>query len=220
MKPFTVTGIDYTGALNVRTPNGEKKVYICLFTCASSRAVHLEIVTDLSEESFLHAFRRFTSRKSLPKIVISDNASTFMLAAEDLKALFESGAIQENLAKQGVDWRFIPCRAPWYGGYWERFIRLTKNAIKKTLGRAHVTLASLQTIIVEIEAHLNIRPLTYVSSDLNDLEPLTPSHLLYGRVIDTLPHSHLRKMKYLMKTTSRLAQSYTTLSVRRRRPKP
>ena len=60
MKPFTVTGVDYTGALYVRIPNGESKVYICLFTCASSRAVHLEIVTDLSEESFLHAFRHFT----------------------------------------------------------------------------------------------------------------------------------------------------------------
>ena len=189
MKPFTVTGVDYTGALYVRTSNGESKVYICLFTCASSRAVHLEVVTDLSEESFLHAFRRFASRKSLPKVVVSDNASTFMSAAEDLKALFESGAIQENLARQGVDWKFIPCRAPWYGGYWERLIGLTKSAIKKTLGRSHVTLSSLQTIIVEIEAHLNNRPLTYVSSDLNEPEPLTPSHLLYGRIIDTLPHS-------------------------------
>ena len=59
---------------------------------------------------------------------------------------------------------------------------------KRTLGRAHVTLASLRTTIVEIEAHLNNRPLTYVSSDLDELKPLTPSHLLYGRVIDTLPH--------------------------------
>ena len=98
-----------------------------------------------------------------------------MSAAEDLKALFESGAIQENLAKQGVDWNFIPCRAPWYGGYWERLIGLTKKAIKKTLGRAHVTLASMQTIIVEIEVHLNNRPLTFVSSDLDEPEPLTPS---------------------------------------------
>ena len=61
MMSFTVTGVDYTGALYVRTPNGERKVYICLFTCASSRAIHLEIVTHLSEESFLHAFRHFTS---------------------------------------------------------------------------------------------------------------------------------------------------------------
>ena len=85
-----------------------------------------------------------------------DNALTFMSAAEDLKALFKSGAIKECL---GVDWKFIPCHAPWYGGYWEHLIGLTKSAIKKTLGRPHITLSSLQTIIVEIEAHLNNRPL-------------------------------------------------------------
>ena len=189
MNPFTVTGIDFTGALYVRTSGGESKAYICLFTCASSRAVHLEVVTDLSEETFLQAFRRFASRKSLPKLVVSDNASTFMSAAEDLRALFESRTIQEGLGRQGVEWKFIPCRAPWYGGYWERLIGLTKNALKKALGRAYVTLPSLQTIVVEIEAHLNNRPLTYVSSDLDEPEPLTPSHLLYGRIIDTVPHS-------------------------------
>ena len=188
MEPFTVTGIDFTGALYTRTPNGESKVYVCLFTCASTRAVHLEVVTDLSEETFLQAFRRFSSRKSLPRLVVSDNASTFMAAADELKALFESNRVKESLGNQGVDWKFIPCRAPWYGGYWERLVGLTKNALKKTLGRAYVTLPSLQTLIVEIEAHLNNRPLTYVSSELNEPEPLTPSHLLYGRVINTVPH--------------------------------
>ena len=103
--------------------------------------------------------------------------------------MFESRTIQEGLGRQGVEWKFIPCRAPWYGGYWERLIGLTKNVLKKALGRAYVTLPSLQTIVVEIEAHLNNRPLTYVSSDLDEPEPLTPSHLLYGRIIDTVPHS-------------------------------
>ena len=189
MELFTVTGIDFTGALYIRAPEGENKVYVCLFTCANTRAVHLEVVTDLSEETFLQAFRRFSSRKSLPRIVLSDNASTFMSAADDLKALFESTGVQESLGNQGVEWRFIPRRAPWYGGYWERLVGLTKNAIKKTLGRAFVTLSSLQTLIVEIETHLNNRPLTYASTDHNDPEPLTPSHILYGRIINTVPHS-------------------------------
>ena len=189
MEPFTVTGIDFTGALYIRAPEGENKVYICLFTCASTRAVHLEVVTDLSEETFLQAFRRFSSRKSLPRIVLSDNASTFMSAAEDLKALFKSTAVQENLGNQGIEWRFIPRRAPWYGGYWGRLVSLTKNAIKKTLGRAFITLPSLQTLVVEIETHLNNRPLTYVTTDHGEPEPLTPSHLLYGRLINTAPHS-------------------------------
>ena len=189
MEPFTVTAIDFTGALYIRTPNGENKVYVCLFTCASSRAIHLEVVTDLSEETFLQPFRRFSSRKSLPRLVVSDNASTFMAASDDLKALFESDTVKESLGNQDIDWKFIPCRAPWYGGYWERLVGLTKSALKKMLGRAYVTLPSLQTLIVEIEAHLNNRPLTYVSSELNDPEPLTPSHLLYGRVINTVPHT-------------------------------
>ena len=103
-----------------------------------------------------------------------DNALTFMSAAEDLKALFKSGAIKECLTRQGMDWKFIPCYAPWYRGYWEHLIRLSKSAIKKTLGRSHVTLSSLQTIIVEIEALLNNRPLTYVSSDLRTLDTISP----------------------------------------------
>ena len=188
MQPFTVTGVDFTGALYIRAPEGENKVYICLFTCANTRAIHLEVVGDLSEETFLEAFRRFSSRKSLPKFMVSDNASTFMSAADELKRLFESDTLHEDLSKRGVEWRFIPCRAPWYGGYWERLIGLTKRALKKTLGRAHVTLSSLQTLVVEIEAHLNNRPLTYVTSDLDEPDPLTPSHLLYGRMINTLPH--------------------------------
>ena len=76
-KPFSVTGVDFTGALFVRSLGGEEKVYICLFTYANTRAVHLEIVTDLTEENFMQAFGRFASRKSLPQLMISDNASTY-----------------------------------------------------------------------------------------------------------------------------------------------
>jgi transposase InsO family protein len=186
--PFSVTGVDFTGALFVKTPTKEEKVYICLFTCAATRALHLEVVEDLSEETFLKAFRRFASRKSLPQKMVSDNGSTYLSAAEELKRLFQSISLKEAFNRRGVDWQFIPKRAPWYGGFWERLIGLTKTVLKKVLGRTHVTLSSLQTIIVEIEAVLNDRPLTHVSSDIEDEEPLTPSHLLYGRRITSLPH--------------------------------
>ena len=108
--------------------------------------------------------------------------------AEDLKILFESNDVQEALGRQGVNWRFIPKRAPWYGGFWERLIGLTKQAIKKTLGRTLISLDQLQTVVVEIESMLNDRPLTYVSSDLLDPQPLTLSHLLYGRRIQQALH--------------------------------
>ena len=187
-QPFEYTGVDFTGAMYVRDRGHENKVYVCLFTCAVSRAVHLEIVTDLSVETFLQAFRRFSSRKSLPKILISDNASTYMAAAEELLSLFQSTLLTETLNSKGVTWKFIPKRAPWYGGFWERLIGLTKAALKKVLGRTFATLPSLQTIIVEVEAILNDRPITYIPSDVNDPEPLTPAHLLYGRRITSLPH--------------------------------
>ena len=191
--PFTITGVDFTGALYVRHNSGEDKVYICLFTCATTRAVHLEIVTDLSTDTFLLAFRRFVSRKSLPQIVISDNASTYLSAAEELKTLFESKDLKESLGRRGVTWRFIPKRAPWYGGFWERLIGLTKMCLKKVLGRAHITSLMLETLVVEIEALMNDRPLTYVSSDIQDAGPLTPAHLLYGRRITTLPYEQIEE---------------------------
>ena len=184
--PFTVTGVDFTGALYVKERE-EMKVYICLFSCAITRAVHLEVVTDLTVETFLLAFRRFCSRKSLPKKMISDNASTYLAAAEELQRMFSSEALKEALESQNVTWHFIPKRAPWYGGFWERIIGLTKQAVKKTLGRTFVTLKQLETVITEIEAMLNDRPLTYISSDVTDPEPLTPSHLLYGRRIRPFP---------------------------------
>jgi len=186
--PFEVTGIDFTGALYVRGNDRETKVYICLFTCAVSRAVHLEIVTDLTVECFLQAFRRFSSRRSLPRLVLSDNGSTFLSAAEELKALFSSPSLTHALAKKGVEWKFIPKRAPWFGGFWERLIGMTKLALKKVLGRAFTTLDSLQTLIVEIEGILNNRPLTTVPTDMNDPDPITPAHLLYGRKIVCVPY--------------------------------
>ncbi|XP_071149289.1 uncharacterized protein [Mytilus edulis] len=187
--PFTVTGVDFTGALKVRNKNGkDSKAYICLFTCASTRAVHLEIVTDLTEEQFILAFRRFSSRKSLPKIMLSDNATTYVASAKEIERLTSSPTLQATLNSQGTEWKFIPKRAPWYGGFWERLIGLTKNCFKKVLGRSFVSLDVLNTTVIEVEAILNDRPLTYISTDPIDEDPLTPSHLLYGRKIVSLPY--------------------------------
>ena len=105
---FEVTGVDFTGALYVREDGTERKVYICLFTCATTRAVHLEVVLDLTLESFMLAFRKFTSRRSTPRTVISDNASTYLTAAEELTRLFQSTPLKTALEHHGVTWKFIP----------------------------------------------------------------------------------------------------------------
>ena len=185
--PFEVTGIDFTGALYVRGEQ-EHKVYICLFTCAVTHAVNLEVMTDLTVECFLQAFRCFSGRKSLPQLVLSDNGSTFLSAADELKALF-SPSLTSTLSKLGTEWRFIPKLAFWFGRFRERLIGLTKLTLKKVLGTwVFTTLNSLQTIIVEIEAIFNDRPLTYVPTAANEPEPITPAHLLYGRKMVCVPY--------------------------------
>ena len=162
VSPFTITGVDFTEALYVKQCNGEEsKVYICLLTCATSRAVHLEVVTDLSVPTFLLAFRRFAARRSLPQIMMSDNTSTYLSAVEELKEILSSKELETSIGRCGVTWKFIPKWAPWYGGYWERLIGLTKAALKRVLGRAHISLPMLQMLVVKVEATLNDRQLTY-----------------------------------------------------------
>ena len=184
---FTICGVDFTGAIYVKEGSNEVKSYICLFTCAVTRAIHLELVRDLSTECFMRAFRRFAARRSLPKKMISDNGSTYLSAAEEIKKLYESPTVRNFLANRRVEWEFIPKRAPWYGGFWERLIGLTKTSLKKVLGRTFVSHDEIVTILSEIEAGLNDRPLTYVADDVEML-PLTPSHFMYGHAITTLPH--------------------------------
>ena len=186
--PFEVTGVDFTGALYVRSSDGEQKVYICQFTCAVCRAAHLKIVNDLTLQCFLQAFRQFTSRRSLPRLMISDNPTTFLAAGEELQSLLSSTALMDNLAKKGIEWRFILKCAPWFGSFWERMIALTKSALKRVLCRTCATHESLQTLVTEMEAILNNHPLTYNSPDVDDFYPITPALLLYGRPIITLPH--------------------------------
>lgn len=186
-KPFQVTGIDYTGALEVKNCDKIVKAYIVLFTCAVTRAVHLEIVQNSSEEEFIQAFIRFCSRRSYPEIVFSDNASTFVSASKTLKEIANHFKVQNFLSKVSIKWKFITPRSPWQGAMWERLIGLAKSSLKKVLGKACISLSELQTLITQIEAKLNDRPLTYQSDDVNDLTPLTPSSLIFGYQIKEFP---------------------------------
>jgi len=118
--PFTFTGVEFTGALYVQQGKQEVKVYLCLFTCVTTLAVHLELVQDITAQTFFLAFQKF-----------SDNGSTYLSAAEELHSLMQLPEVKEELGKKGVLWRFIPKRTPWYRGFWEHLIGLTKTAIKR-----------------------------------------------------------------------------------------
>ena len=192
--PFTHVGIDFAGPLYVLDELSKTKetvkVYILLFTCASTRAVHLELTRGLCVEAFLLAFRRFATRRGLPATLNSDNAKTFKSSSKDIRSITRSEEVWNYLTNRRITWSFIVEKAPWWGGYWERLIRSVKRPLKKILGRATLNFEQLRTILVEIEGVINARPITYVYDDQDSISyALTPSDMIYGRRVTTNPNS-------------------------------
>jgi hypothetical protein len=152
--------------------------------------------------------------------LLSDNAKTFKSAAKEVKLIERSEEVQRYLSTKGVTWQFIIERAPWQGGFWERLIQSTKRCLKKILGRTSLTFEEMRTILVEVEATLNNRPLTYIYDDEDGISyPLTPSQLIYGRQINTSPNdrqfeivstqqSLTRKAKYQKRILSQFVKRW------------
>ena len=185
--PFSHTGVDFAGPLYVKVPESKQvKTWITLYTCCVTRAVHLDLVPDLTTSAFLRSFKRFSARRGFPVLMISDNGRTFKAAAREIQSVFSSPDVKQYFVQQGINWKFNVPRAPWWGGIFERLVRSVKRCLRKILGQAKLTYEELLTVLAEVELVLNSRPLTYVSA--GDLEePLTPSHLMYGRRILSLP---------------------------------
>ena len=103
--PFTHTGVDFAGPLYIRTTGSSatNKAWICLFTCCVVRAVHLEIVTDMSTETFIRCLKRFAARRGMPRKFVSDNGSTFKATAKFLKTVFKDDAVLDHLAGVGIE---------------------------------------------------------------------------------------------------------------------
>ena len=157
-----------------------------MYTCCVVRAVHLDLVPDMSASTFLRSFKRFAARRGLPSRVISDNGKTFKAASKTIQAVLGHKEVKRYFSGLGVKWVFNIPKAPWWGGIFERLVRPTKRCLRKIIGQAKLSYDELLTALTEVEMVLNSRPLTYVSS--NDLEePLTPSHLLIGRRVMSLP---------------------------------
>ena len=186
-RPFQFTGVDLTGFIRVKAHSRIIKIYIVLFTCCVSRAVHLEIVESVSAESFGLAFRRFINRRGLPQIMLSDNATNFIGHETLLKELYEMTSNSDVFNRYKVEWKFIPPRSPHVGGMWERLIGMMKTLLKKSLGRSLVSLDEFSTILIEIEGCFNDRPLTYV--DAESLDIISPSSLMFGHRLDSLPYN-------------------------------
>ena len=180
--PFQFTGLDYLGPLYVKEGSQLHKVWVCLFTCLTVRAVHLEWVLGLTAEQFLNCLKRFISRRGKPDSIISDNAPQFKLTNTVLnqqwRTVFTDQSLLSYVSSEGIRWSFTTALAPWQGGLYERLVGMVKRCLRKALGKKHFTLEQLATLLTEIEAVLNSRPLTYVYEDFQSGFTLTPSHFL------------------------------------------
>lgn len=217
VRPFTISGVDYAGPIQIRESRRRgrthtSKAYIALFICFNTKAVHIELVTDLTTESFLAALRRFIGRRGNCLQLYSDNATNFTGAARELTDIYDfvrkkQEVIQSELTNQRIEWHFIPSRAPNFGGLWKTHIKSMKKHFYAVTKGLVLTFEECYTLLVGIEAVLNSRPLTPLTNNVQDLAALTPSHFLIGERLSQpversyldLPNNRLKLWQHLQK---------------------
>ncbi|XP_076660082.1 uncharacterized protein LOC143363371 [Halictus rubicundus] len=197
-RPFLHSGVDFCGPIfikeKIKRNRGKVKVYLAIFVCFATKAVHIEIVSDLTTEAFLAALRRFFARRGKSAHIYSDNATNFVGARRELQELYAfvrsqsiNNSIANTLANESIQWHVIPPRSPHFGGLWEAAVKSLKFHMTRIIGETLLSYEALLTYVNQIEAILNSRPLTPLSSDPNDLSVLTPAHFLIGDTLITVP---------------------------------
>jgi transposase InsO family protein len=197
-RPFLTTGVDYAGPVHLRLGLPRSKTiikgYVAIFVCFATKAIHIEVVSDMTTESFLAALRRFIARRGKPRTIYSDNGTNFQGAANQLHAIYkmlqskvQMTTIQDFLTSEGCDWFFIPPNSPHFGGLWEAAVKSMKYHMKRVLGLHVATFEELATLMTQIEACLNSRPLFTVSDDPFNASYLSPGHFLIGQPLTQLP---------------------------------
>ncbi|GFV78857.1 integrase catalytic domain-containing protein [Trichonephila clavipes] len=202
--PFNCSGVDFCGPFMIRYKNQRKgilhKIYICVFVCFVSKAIHIEIVSDLTSDAFIATLKRFFSRRDRCAKLYSDNGKTFVGANKELKRflkLIEDS--DDNLAgflsAEGIEWTFIPPRAPSFGGFWDTSVKSIKYHLRRVVSGSNLTYEEFLTVCIQIEGILNSRPLCPLSSNSDDLNALTPAHFLIGRSMTSVVEPNLIELK-------------------------
>lgn len=203
LPPFATVGVDFAGPFFIKEKGRHSKpnkCYICLYICFSTKAIHLEVVTSLSTEAFIASFRRFVSRRGKPQRVYSDNGKNFVGANTALQELGtflinSHDNLESSMSELGVTWHFIPSYCPHFGGLWEAGVKSSKFHLKRIFTNALLSYEELSTVVTQVEAILNSRPLVPLSSDPTDYEALTPSHFLIGKKLTSLPDPSVLDIK-------------------------
>ena len=197
-KAFLYTGVDYAGPFQITLKRGRgvrtQKAYLALFICMTTKAVHLELASDLSTSTFIAAFKRFLSRRGPCKTLHSDCGTNFIGAKsylDDLHSFLVSTEYNDHLKKEladsAIDWKFNPPASPHFGGIWEANIKSVKSHLSRVIGNQILTYEEFSTVLTQIEALLNSRPLSWLSDDPNDPLPLTPAHFLTTTPLTSIP---------------------------------
>ncbi|XP_062703648.1 uncharacterized protein LOC134286094 [Aedes albopictus] len=195
--PFEVTGVDYAGPFLIKQ-SGRKsvavKAYLCVFVCLVTKSVHLELVSDMSTAAFIAAMQRFISRRGIVREFHSDNGSNFRGAKAELHELYSMfrdnvtvHQIESFCQNKEIAWHFIPPDAPEFGGMWEASVKSAKYHLKRILKGTPLTFEEMYTLLTQIEAVLNSRPLFSHSDDPAEGEVITPAHFLIGRPLTAVP---------------------------------
>ncbi len=228
--PFFFTGVDFAGPFTIRQGHTRKpvflKTYAAVFVCLSTKAVHIELCASLSTTDFLATFRRFVARRGRPSHVYSDNGTNFVGAREEireLQKLTESEETRKALLSfaqlHSITWHSIPPRAPHFGGLWEAAVKSMKTLLRKNLQPHALRYEELLTLLTDVEAILNSRPLAPLhADDVKDGSYITAGHFLIGRPLVAPPMenphtgkiSNLKRWNLTNRLTSDLWEKWLT----------
>lgn len=220
-RAFLHTAIDYAGPIWTRTSKGRghkaNKAWIAVFICLASKAMHLELVSDLTTASFIAAFRRFTARRGHCSDIYCDNGTNFVGAAGELERMLQccvkNAEWHREVSADGSRFHFAPPGSPHFNGLAEAAVKLAKTSLRKIIGEHTLTFEEMCTFLAQAEAVLNSRPIGALTRDRDDFAPLTPGHLLIGRPLTAVPEANLLNettMTYACrwKLVQRLAQQF------------
>lgn len=217
-RPFTNTGVDFAGPFELKTWKGKcnsfYKAYIALFICFSTKAVHMEIVIDLSSAAFIAAFRRFIARRGMTQNMYSDCGTNFVGAGRTVtRSITEcnqkwSDEVQKELSVYHTNWHFNPPGSPHFSGLWEAGVKSAKYHLKRIIGSSRFTYDELETYVLQVESCMNSRPLCYITGN-PDAQIITPAHFLIHDSLLALPETIWKTKKFLQPTDGIIFKNYS-----------
>lgn len=186
-RAFLISGVDYAGPIEIveryKSRSNKRKCWIAIFVCMVTRAVHIDIVCDLTAAEFIACFERFVCKRGHCNRLYSDNGTSFVGAYKELKTAFKEWnvpSVHEHLNKRKTEWIFMKPAAPHQGGIYEAAVKSAKYHLKRVIGPKSYTYGALMTLLSKIEAILNSRPICALSDDAHDIQALTPGHFMIG----------------------------------------